>query len=628
MQGTSNKRWSEMWADNQTTRDLLNFEGVATSIAQLILQTGGQPISVGVSGAWGVGKSSLLGITKARLQQPEYKLPRRDYVFVDFNAWLYQGFDDARAALLDVVARKLASEAKDRATAMDKVADFARRVRWLRLARMLAVPAAALALGLPPIGVAGTMAGLVGAAVGGTLDAGSEQDATELVGAATDAGTALLKPKEASPPQEIQALRDSFEEALGELGIVLVVMVDDLDRCLPETAVSTLEAIRLLLFLENTAFVIAADDDLIRQAVRKHVDDAPTSSQVTSYFDKLIQVPIRVPTLGLQEVRAYMMMLYIDASDIDEDRKDALQVAIAGRLKRAWLGERVNRAFVQEQDTALPRDLIAQLDSAERLAPLLTRASAVAGNPRLVKRFLNALAIRGAVASAQGIAVEADVLAKLLLFERIAPPGLYPSLVTAATSNDLGHADFVGQMEDRLRKDPAAALPDAWSAEGLREWLTLAPPLGKEDLRGALYVSREYAPVVTDEDRLSSDGARLLQALLENPDMAQAVSEQLTALSRPDLAVILDRLLAVAGREEEWGAPPILTALITVADIDETQAARVAGFLSGRPVQQIQPSIVPQLQDRPWVATVLRDWRSQDVAGPVKRAIEARRGHV
>ena len=61
-----------------------------------------------------------------------------------------------------------------------------------------------------------------------------------------------------TPPKEIQALRNALEAALRELKVTLVVLVNDLDRCLPETAISTLEAIRLLLFMDYTAFVIAA----------------------------------------------------------------------------------------------------------------------------------------------------------------------------------------------------------------------------------------------------------------------------------------------------------------------------------------------------------------------------------
>ena len=111
------------------------------------------------------------------------------------------------------------------------------------------------------------------------------------------AGAGLINPKpESSPPKEIQALRDNFEETLDELGITLVVLIDDLDRCLPETTISTLEAIRLFLFLRNTAFVIAADNDMIKHAVRRHFEGVEDDLLVTNYFDKLIQVPIRVPS--------------------------------------------------------------------------------------------------------------------------------------------------------------------------------------------------------------------------------------------------------------------------------------------------------------------------------------------
>ena len=47
----------------------------------------------------------------------------------------------------------------------------------------------------------------------------------------------------------------------------LVVIVDDLDRCLPPSVIETLEAIRLFLAAPRTAFVIAADEALIREAV-------------------------------------------------------------------------------------------------------------------------------------------------------------------------------------------------------------------------------------------------------------------------------------------------------------------------------------------------------------------------
>src|SRR5271165_4546940 len=113
-----------MWPDNETDRDFLNFSGVSDTVAEIIVQARGRPISIGVSGAWGIGKSSMIKLTMKSLAQRARKDEERDFVFVEFNAWLYQGYDDARAALIDVIATKLEAEAESRKTGLDKVREL------------------------------------------------------------------------------------------------------------------------------------------------------------------------------------------------------------------------------------------------------------------------------------------------------------------------------------------------------------------------------------------------------------------------------------------------------------------------------------------------------------------------
>jgi predicted KAP-like P-loop ATPase len=339
---------------------------------------------------------------------------------VEFNAWLYQGYDDARAALMDVIASKLEDEAKARETAVDKVAGLIKRIRWLRAAKLVAGTTASLAFGLPPVGLIGEIWGLGQRALGAGVDGKLIADAEGKLGEAAEAAGGLVGPKAGtSPPKEIQALRDAFEESLEALGVTLVVLIDDLDRCLPETTISTLEAIRLFLFLKNTAFVIAADNDMIKHAVRRHFEGVEDDLLVTNYFDKLIQVPIRIPPLGTQEVRAYMMLLFVENSTLAEDVQEKIRLGVCAQLRQTWQGKRVDRAFVQSLHADFPDDLIGRFGTADRLAPLMTTASGISGNPRLVKRFLNALAIRMTISKAQGVGVDEAVLAKLLLFERL-----------------------------------------------------------------------------------------------------------------------------------------------------------------------------------------------------------------
>jgi predicted KAP-like P-loop ATPase len=610
-----------VWPDNETERDFLNFSGVADTVAEIITQAGGRPTSIGISGSWGAGKSSMIKLVRAALSEKDQSDPAR-FIYVEFNAWLYQGYDDARAALLEVIATKLNEEAEKRKSGADKAKELLQRVNWLRAAKLGAGSALALALGLPPTGLIGDVVKFGKKVLGEGAGEEDAQDAEDVASEAIATAEGLIKSKpELSPPREIRAIRECFEQTLELMGVILVVLIDDLDRCLPPTTISTLEAIRLFLFLDNTAFVIAADDAMIKHAVRQHfgnVDD----DLVINYFDKLIQIPIRVPPLGTQEVRAYMMLLFVEAADIEDSLKESIREAVCAQLAKSWRGERVDRAFMQSVYKGAPPELVARFDTADRLAPLMVSASQISGNPRLVKRFLNALSIRMAISRAHDVGVDEAVLAKMLLFERCGNPKAYDALVAAVNNDPEGKPAFLSEWEHMAAVGNEFELDQLWDDKFIREWLAIAPPLADTDLRGVLYVSREHAPLITPEDRLSSEGAELLTAILKNPDMAASLHERLAALPRPEISVIMDRVLEQARREQEWGTPPILDACIAVAKADPSLGSRVAGFLSERPPGQIKPGIVPKISDHSWAADVFARWKVTDVSTPVKKAIK------
>src|ERR1700693_3675896 len=129
-----------MWPDNETERDFLNFTGVADTVAEIIVQAKGRPVSIGVSGAWGVGKSSMIKLVRQslehRLDKEKKEKDEGKFIFVEFNAWLYQGYDDARAALMDVIGEKLTKEAEHRKRGIEKAKEFVERIRWFRLMKL------------------------------------------------------------------------------------------------------------------------------------------------------------------------------------------------------------------------------------------------------------------------------------------------------------------------------------------------------------------------------------------------------------------------------------------------------------------------------------------------------------
>ncbi|OOL21596.1 NTPase KAP, partial [Klebsiella aerogenes] len=347
-----------MWHDNETTVDYLNFGVVADACASLLKQANGEPISIGVSGGWGAGKSSLVKMIASRLEGPsseescreENNLEKHSFVVLTFNPWLYQDFESARSALLQIVGDEIVRLTDENKTIADKVSELWRRINLLRVAQLSGEAALTLTTGIPIGSLGKTVSKLAGwfTSDDKSSNESSDTDSLEL------SASGLLKPSEPfSMPAHIQAFRDTLESILEELKITLVIFVDDLDRCLPQTAISTLESIRLLLFIRRSAFVIAADNDFIKAAVKVHFDGAGITGDVaTNYFDKLIQVPLHVPRLGLNEAKAYLVLLLLEretnAGHFSKERFNHALSVIPEKLRNSWKGETINQEFLYE----------------------------------------------------------------------------------------------------------------------------------------------------------------------------------------------------------------------------------------------------------------------------------------
>lgn len=175
----------------------------------------------------------------------------------------------------------------------------------------------------------------------------------ENLGSAIESVKSIIKPSETkNVPEEVEGFRKAFDKLLKDAGIEqLVVLIDDLDRCLPDTAIETLEAIRLFVFTARTAFVVAADESMIEYAVRKHFPDLPETTgprdYARNYLEKLIQIPFRIPALGETETRIYVTLLLAGA-ELGEANAGYLKLIEAARvrLKRPWESSRCLRVGV------------------------------------------------------------------------------------------------------------------------------------------------------------------------------------------------------------------------------------------------------------------------------------------
>lgn len=316
-----------MWTDEPTAEDFVNFMDVAQSVAEVLREPSLLPTSIGVFGTWGIGKSSLLKMIEAELASPDEDSA---FLVVHFDAWLYQGFDGARIALMDRVISAVDEVVQQDETLVDRAKDMTtklmRRVRSFRGAAALA-DLGAMAFGAYPVPL------LSMSAAATAQDAAPENpDTAGEIRAFTRAHAGAFEDTGGSPEKAIHEFRRDLEETLETIERTVIVFVDNLDRCLPDVAIETLEAIRLLLFLKRTAFVVAADEEVIRQQLRRGRLMNLDERHVTDYLDKLIQVAVRVPVLGVQEVRAYLYLLTLRRMTSSLNDIDAATDAIRSKL--------------------------------------------------------------------------------------------------------------------------------------------------------------------------------------------------------------------------------------------------------------------------------------------------------
>lgn len=624
-----------MWNDIETTTDYLHFSVISKTVAELIVESGDNPISIGVSGSWGVGKSSMVKMIGKDLNE-QYSNDN-EYIFLDFNAWLYQGYEDAKSALLQSVTMKLTEEMKKKKIDNNgsfgkKVKRFLKKVNWFQISKLALPLLTGLIPGATSVGVIARFAN----AIKNSLDNRDKKaENSELINTSFDELTSelegLLKEDEemAEPmTKQIEEIRNEFEEILEQLNVKLVVLVDDLDRCLPETAISTLEAMRLLLFVKRTAFIIAADEQMIRNGVRAHFNGVELSDGlVTSYFDKLIQVPIKIPHLGIAEVKVYIVLLFMELEvKRDKVKQDVFlhtQNELNNLLSNAWreniTAEKIRGVFDNETLNIM-KDYIS---IADQLAGILVSTDTIKGNPRLIKRLLNALEIRKKVANINGMTLDVSVLIKMLLFERCTTDRAFDFLAREVANAEDGKPKFIQQLEDKLISGEEYEVPDdAWNNDFIKKWMLIEPKLSGTDLRPLLYLSKDKSLSFVAYDELSAKGEELLVALknVKNGTFIKELVESIKSLDIKEAEVLLNRLISW-GRNEQWNVDVLFSAVHITEAIPQLGCI-LSSALCEIPAKSRKAPIIPIIAKKDWAQDMLEQWYNDpDTPAPVKNAI-------
>ena len=583
-----------MWSDKESKIDFLNFNETAESIKDLITEKELMPISIGVFGDWGAGKSTILELTKASLESDE-----QEYIQVHFDAWTFQGYDDAKAALLETIASTLVKKAADDKNLSAKAKEFAGRIDKIRLMGLLMDGGAALA-GIPTMGGIQKIMGLFSGGDDGELDVDDVKGAVDGAKDVAKKNKGLIKDKKSfSPPKEIKEFRKAYSDLLKEFDKPLIVYVDNLDRCSPFNAISTLEAIRLFLFLPNTAFVIAADEDMIRLAVPEYHKGASQRHQ-TDYLDKLIQIPVHVPRPGVLEIRAYLMMLTAQDHGVTDAQLEAIRCALEESLRLSWKQPQITvDELLQDHDIEKHSGLRSKFVVAEQLAPLLAESTNINGNPRIVKRLLNQVKMRKKTAHRRGMQLDEKTITKLVIFERC--------LGTQATNKlyelidkENGYPKVLADLENSEVEFDEIKLPEEWKLDlaFIDKWSKLPPMFTEMDLTPAAYLSRESIPMGAVNAVMSGAAQKLVEELMKQKVRVSGVnSTAITTTPKEEYMSVMDGLIENFKLIGDWTEKPTgIYGAVLLAKQDDKCCLSLLTFLKSLPRQRWLNPILKELE--------------------------------
>ncbi|NTU50413.1 MAG: KAP family P-loop domain protein, partial [Desulfobulbaceae bacterium] len=517
-------------------------------------------------------------------------------------------YDDARASLLEVIVTELDKAVAGNEGLTKKAKRLFSRVNGFRFMGLMA-EGAALFAGIPTGGMLARGVDVISGLSDGIKDKKEYETIRNTGKEVKDQLPELFQTEQKqSPPQQIDAFRKDYCEILEELKKPLIVMIDNLDRCLPVNAIHTLEAIRLFLFLTNTAFIIAADEEMIRSSVADYFKGASDRHQI-DYLDKLIQVPIRVPKAGIREVRSYLFMLYAIAQNLQADKLESLRSGLEKALQQSWKDEPISRqtalAFTGEPEDG---NLARSYDLADRIAPLLANSPIIHGNPRIVKRLLNVVQMRSQIAKRRSMPLDEAIITKLVIFERC--------MGTEATADfyrfvdaGQGKSTILKQLEELTGADPLPNnAPSSWinnatTKEFILEWAKLEPALKDIDLRAALYLSRETMPLGAYIVGLSSLGQEVLSSLVDTRNMSSpTVPKLLESLSLIEQVPVMEGIISNLHQVTDWAKQPIGFAGGCLLAAHSSEAAKIfKRFITGLELSGKRPAWMNSLlNDKPW----------------------------
>lgn len=520
-----------MWPDKEAEIDYLNFGYMVDMVVDIATNRDLSPSTIGLYGDWGSGKSSLMKLAQKKIEEKNTEIGNeKDSIktlCIEFNGWLFEGYEDTKTSLCGVILDALADEKRFSKEITDYAKTLIKKIDFNKI----------LGKGIK-YGLDFFLTGGIGALTDLTLSSVLSTIKTNVSEVqAKDLEEILNKfKKDDKTRTEIKNFREEFKQLLQKSNVEnVVVFIDELDRCLPDTVLEVFEAMRLFLFVEGMSFVIGADERLIQYSIKSKYKEVPGNNLDIGkeYLEKVIQYPLYIPQLTRAEVNQYLACLLLRETLTENQFKEILSIIYTLAPNQDFSMEQISDkapdiAESCKKDMALARQISSVL------------APSINGNPRQCKRFLNTLYMRLKLAKARNVALDKNILAKLMLAEYFNPE--FFKAVTKPENRELFKAFEKGE---ELNDDNPFAV---WKEKDwVKKWMQNGTRLDEEKLDKYVYfadVKNRYGQ--SSLDMLSPTARKCYEQLVDGTEMNRNAALKLVDKLVPgEKAIIASEVFAV-----------------------------------------------------------------------------------
>lgn len=539
-----------MWLDNASEVDILFYEPYADVIADIVCNKTYNPLTIGVFGVWGAGKSTLLNLVQQKVDEKTGKSKKT--ICFTINAWTFEGYEDAKIALMEALLRELKENKSVPEKVKEGVNGLLKRVDYFKLATK------AISVGAPIVASAVTMnpiPALMSAPVTAeTIGKGVASVADNIKTMHDD----YLKDSEESVVSSVRKFKEEFAKTLSDDEIDnVIVLIDDLDRCQPDSIIETLEAIKLFLSVPKMSFIVAADENVIQYAIRKKYP--PVGNYAVNldreYIEKIIQLPIYIPELSTKDIENYLLFLvvqeYCSSDNFNKFLSDVKEsgLIISDNVIDSQTIKECASKYIDEDVRGEFENNITVISGIKSIV-----AGNLKGNPRQTKRFLNTYVTKKKLAELYygKDSLNIKILAKLLVLQKL-DSDLFIQLNEWNKRFTTENEDFKKMKLEVLSDDGEQGNYKSWSTPTIIKWLQCEPQdLEKTNLDKYFYLTREsLKKSEVDISSLSGAAKDILERIGNaTQGLIRGIIEDFEKLSATDQAGVFSVLLPKIAKGE------------------------------------------------------------------------------